>query len=75
LIHDTYCFILGMLPFITRNDLTYKGLQSYAKEMSWSADVSLKDIKIVRDAFRGTLNDVMLSVVTRCVESYLESVG
>lgn len=63
-----------MLP-VTRNDLIYNGLQSHEKEMAWSEDVSIKDIKTIREAFGGTLNDVMLTVVTRCIKSYLESIG
>ncbi|KAK4512364.1 uncharacterized protein ATC70_003062 [Mucor velutinosus] len=73
-IHDLYCIMLCMLP-VTRKDLYYRGLQSHEKEMAWSDDVSIKDIKIVREAFGGTLNDVMLVVITRCLKSYLESIG
>ncbi|CEP12110.1 hypothetical protein [Parasitella parasitica] len=73
-IHDLYCVFLCVLP-VTRKDLYYKGLQSHEKEMAWSDDVSIKDIKIVREAFGGTLNDVMLLVITRCLKSYLESIG
>jgi hypothetical protein len=74
-IHDLYCILLCMFPFVTRKDLYYKGLQSHEKEMAWSDDVSIKDIKIVREAFGGTLNDVMLLVITRCLKGYLESIG
>lgn len=74
-VHDLYCVLLCMLPFVARKDLYYKGLQSHEKEMAWSDDVSIKDIKIVREAFGGTLNDVMLLVITRCLKSYLESIG
>lgn len=73
-IHDLYCTVLCMLP-VTRKDLYYRGLQSHEKEMAWSDDVSIKDIKTVREAFGGTLNDVMLVVITRCLKSYLESIG
>lgn len=73
-IHDLYCIMLCVLP-VTRKDLYYKGLQSHEKEMAWSDDVSIKDIKTVREAFGGTLNDVMLLVITRCLKSYLESIG
>jgi dTDP-D-glucose 4,6-dehydratase len=61
-----------MLPNF-RKDLYYQGLQSHEKEMAWSEDVSIKDIKLVRQVFGGTLNDVMLAVVTRCMKSYLET--
>ncbi|KAI8646519.1 wax ester synthase-like acyl-CoA acyltransferase domain-containing protein [Parasitella parasitica] len=73
-IHDLYCVLLCILP-VTRKDLYYKGLQSHDKEMAWSKDVSIKDIKFVREAFGGTLNDVMLLVITRCLKGYLESIG
>lgn len=58
-----------------RKDLYYEGLQSYKKEMAWSDNTSLKDIKIIRTAFGGTVNDVMLTVATRCIKSYLEDIG
>lgn len=74
IVHDLYCVLLCLLP-VTRKDLYYKGLQSHEKEMAWSEDVSIKDIKIVREAFGGTLNDVMLLVITRCLKNYLESIG
>lgn len=74
LAHDLYCCFLIILP-VTRKDLIYRGLQSHEKEMAWSEDVSIKDIKVIREAFGGTLNDVMLTVITRCIKSYLESIG
>lgn len=72
--HDLYCCFLSIMP-VSRKDLTYKGLQSHEKEMAWSGNVNIKDIKIVREALGGTLNDVMLTVVTRCIKNYLESIG
>jgi diacylglycerol O-acyltransferase len=73
LCHDVYSSLLCVLP-VMRKDLYYKGLQSYKKEMAWSDNVSIKDIKTVRTAFGGNLNDVMLTVVTRCIKSYLEDI-
>ncbi|KAI8341601.1 hypothetical protein EDC96DRAFT_522569 [Choanephora cucurbitarum] len=72
--HDVYSSFISISPFGMRKDLYYKGLQSHEKEMAWSNDVSIKDIKLVRQAFGGTLNDVMLAVITRCVKHYLEGV-
>ncbi|KAI9472308.1 MAG: wax ester synthase-like acyl-CoA acyltransferase domain-containing protein [Benjaminiella poitrasii] len=72
--HDLYEALLCVIP-VMRKDLYYKGLQSHEKEMAWSDDITLSDIKIIRQAFGGTLNDVMLTVVTRCVKGYLESIG
>ncbi|KAI8372482.1 hypothetical protein BD560DRAFT_434364 [Blakeslea trispora] len=66
-------FIVEAISFIYV-DLYYKGLQSHEKEMAWSNDVSIKDIKLVRQAFGGTLNDVMLAAITRCIKHYLEGV-
>jgi diacylglycerol O-acyltransferase len=70
--HDMYSLLLCILP-ILRKDLYYPGLQSPEKEMAWSENVSIKDIKLVRQAFGGTLNDVMLVVLTRCMKRYLEN--
>ncbi|KAI8091397.1 wax ester synthase-like acyl-CoA acyltransferase domain-containing protein [Gilbertella persicaria] len=72
--HDLYSSLISVIPFVTRKDLYYEGLQSHEKEMAWSEDISIKDIKLVRQAFGGTLNDVMLAVITRCVKHYLEEV-
>ncbi|KAI7901614.1 wax ester synthase-like acyl-CoA acyltransferase domain-containing protein [Cokeromyces recurvatus] len=72
--HDLYESFLTMIP-VMRKDFYYKGLQSTKKEMAWSDDIKLSDIKIIRQAFGGTLNDVMLTVVTRCIKNYLESIG
>lgn len=74
LYHDLYSIILSVLP-VSRKDFIYPELQSHEKEMAWSDDILLQDINSVRKVFGGTLNDVMLSVVTRCVKNYLESIG
>lgn len=67
--------LAASIPLLSRRDLYYNGLQSHDKEMAWSDDVDMKDIKVVRDAFGGTLNDVMLAVVTRCIKSYLDDLN
>ncbi|KAI9472307.1 MAG: hypothetical protein EXX96DRAFT_583594 [Benjaminiella poitrasii] len=72
--HDLYQATLCLTPFITRKDFYYEGLQSHEKDIAWSENIPISDIKIVRQAFGGTLNDVMLAVVTRCIKSYLESI-
>ncbi|KAG2236460.1 wax ester synthase-like acyl-CoA acyltransferase domain-containing protein [Thamnidium elegans] len=74
LYHDFYSMILCILP-MCRKDFIYNELQSHEKEMAWSDDIRLQDINTVRKVFGGTLNDVMLAVVTRSVKNYLESVG
>ncbi|KAI7901613.1 uncharacterized protein BX663DRAFT_487337 [Cokeromyces recurvatus] len=73
--HDLYQVILILTPYIARKDLYYQELQSHEKEVAWSENIDISDIKIVRQAFGGTLNDVMLTVVTRCIKNYLESIG
>lgn len=73
--HDLYMLLAASIPLLSRRDLYYNGLQSHDKEMAWSDDVDMKDIKVVRDAFGGTLNDVMLAVVTRCIKSYLDDLN
>lgn len=37
--------------------------------------ILIKDIKIVKEVFGGTLNDIMVSVITRSMKNYLESIG
>ncbi|KAI8968200.1 hypothetical protein BDF20DRAFT_166554 [Mycotypha africana] len=75
LLHDAYCFFLCLLPTLNwvRHDFRYPEEQSSQKEMAWSEDVSIADIRTVRQAFAGsTLNDVMLAVIARCIKHYLE---
>lgn len=74
LYHDMWVMLLCILP-LRRKDLVYNGLQSYEKEMAWSNDIYIKDIKIVKEVFGGTLNDIMVSVITRSMKDYLESIG
>ncbi|KAG2202893.1 hypothetical protein INT47_008925 [Mucor saturninus] len=73
-IHDLWVLLLCMVP-LRRNDLMYEGLQSFEKEMSWSEDILMNDIRLVRKIFGGTLNDVMVAVITRCIKDYLEKNG
>lgn len=75
LLHDLYSFILCCIPYYHHRDFYYQGLQSYDKEMAWSKGVNMKEIKLVRQAFGGTLNDVMLTVLTRAIKAYLDNLG
>lgn len=75
LMHDLYSLLLCCIPFYHHKDFYYQGLQSYEKEMAWSKDVSMNDIKVIRQAFGGTLNDVMLTVLARSMKSYLDNLG
>ncbi|KAI8365290.1 uncharacterized protein BYT42DRAFT_159206 [Radiomyces spectabilis] len=72
--HDLRVFLVCLFPFQKR-DLSYPALQSYEKEISWSNTISLRDINYVRKAFGGTLNDIMIVVITRCIKHYLEELG
>ncbi|KAI8990101.1 wax ester synthase-like acyl-CoA acyltransferase domain-containing protein [Pilobolus umbonatus] len=72
LCHELFCCFILCIPFITRKDFYYDGLQSYEKEMAWSTDINMQDIKTVRKVFGGSLNDVMLTVIVRCIKRYLE---
>ncbi|KAI9027226.1 wax ester synthase-like acyl-CoA acyltransferase domain-containing protein [Phycomyces nitens] len=72
--HDIRMTLICILP-IHRHDLYYSGTQKSQKEISWSDSISIDDVRIVREAFHGTLNDMMLVVVTRSIKSYIESVS
>ncbi|KAL1916022.1 uncharacterized protein VTP21DRAFT_6026 [Calcarisporiella thermophila] len=65
-------WVEGMV--FTRKSLNYKGEQTTEKLMSWTAPMSMEDIKTVRKAYDLTLNDVMCTVVTRAVKTYLEDI-
>ncbi|KAG2217677.1 hypothetical protein INT45_008328 [Circinella minor] len=76
--HDLWVSFLCILPArlsSDRRDFFYTGLQSYKKQVAWSDTIRLKDVRIVRRALKGTVNDVMVLVVTRCIKHYLEEIG
>lgn len=58
-----------------RTAMMYKGEQTATKLMSWSEDVLLEDIKIIRQVYGASLNDVMVGVVTRSIRGYLAELG
>ena len=76
--HDLWVGLICILPArlsSDRRDLFYTGLQSYKKQVAWSDTIRLKDVRTVRRALKGTVNDVMVLVVTRCIKHYLEEIG
>ncbi|KAI9488743.1 wax ester synthase-like acyl-CoA acyltransferase domain-containing protein [Zychaea mexicana] len=77
LLHDLWVILLCILParLSHHRDLFYTGLQSYKKQVAWSDTIRLKDIRAVRRVLGGTVNDVMVLVVTRCIKGYLEENG
>ncbi|TFK49306.1 hypothetical protein OE88DRAFT_1683145 [Heliocybe sulcata] len=82
IVYDVYTSTRAALIFVTfrRTALRYKGPRREEKEFSFSAAVSLKDIKIVQQAFqtpmrRITLNDVMCAVVVKTIRQYCEERG
>ncbi|KAL0076907.1 wax ester synthase-like acyl-CoA acyltransferase domain-containing protein [Phycomyces blakesleeanus] len=72
--HDVRMGLVCLLP-LHRHDLYYSGIQKNQKEISWSESITLDDVRIVREAFHGTVNDIMIVVVTRAIKSYIESFG
>jgi WS/DGAT/MGAT family acyltransferase len=45
------------------------------KRAAWSAGVPLEDVKIIRQALGGTVNDILLSVVAGALRRYLQDRG
>ncbi|KAI8149024.1 wax ester synthase-like acyl-CoA acyltransferase domain-containing protein [Fennellomyces sp. T-0311] len=77
LMHDLWVSLLCFLPARLSHhaDFFYNGLQSYKKEVGWSDTIRLKDVRAVRRALGGTVNDIMVLVITRCIKGYLEEIG
>jgi WS/DGAT/MGAT family acyltransferase len=56
-------------------DTALRGELGLNKRIAWSGGVRLADIKAIREALGGTVNDVMLSVVAGSLRRYLEARG
>ena len=53
----------------------FKGRLGVPKAVSWSAPVSLEDVKTIRANLGGTVNDVLLSAMTGGLRNYLLARG
>lgn len=78
LLHDAWLCIYAVLAIVSpepKRDLWYSGLQDHRKQVAWSETIRLKDVKTVRRAWGGTVNDIMTLVLVRCIKGALVEHG
>jgi diacylglycerol O-acyltransferase len=56
-------------------DTVLKGELGVCKRAAWSLGIPLEDIKVIRRALGGTVNDVLLAIVTGALRRYLQDQG
>ena len=65
--------VLGKLVWpVPDPDTAFRGTLGRAKRATWSDPVSLEDVKAIGRELGGTVNDVLLTVVTGALRRYLE---
>ena len=67
---------LGKLLLIPPDKKTiFRGRTGVIKRAAWSKPISLEDVKAIGNVMDGTINDVLLTVVTGALRRYLEKRG
>ncbi|CAG8583310.1 13744_t:CDS:2, partial [Acaulospora colombiana] len=61
---------------LTRKSLLYKGDDGSDKRtLSWTREIRITDIAIPRKAYGVSLNDVMVTIITRAIRAYLSEIN
>ncbi|KAI9332867.1 wax ester synthase-like acyl-CoA acyltransferase domain-containing protein [Zopfochytrium polystomum] len=68
----TLVYIVDTIRFVSSNQRSFsRSKQTPNKQVSWSSHVTLADVKMVKQAFGATVNDVLLATLSGAIERYL----
>ncbi|KAJ3103867.1 hypothetical protein HDU97_009786 [Phlyctochytrium planicorne] len=75
-IHFTLVYILNFLHFITSHKRSFtRASRTANKQVGWSSNVSLDDVKLIKNTFGVTVNDVLTGTLAAAIEGYLSDRG
>ena len=72
---DAALDLARFLPLKPDPDTILRGKLGVNKRAAWSAGIPLDQVKIIRQALGGTVNDVVLSIVAGALRRYLQERG